>query len=247
MSRRAWNWITILAVLAVALANPAYRHYGLDEPQPIVTLGLDLKGGVEVLLRAVPETGEPPTQEQLGGAMEIVENRVNPQGQKEIFLAQVGSDRILLQVPGEKNPDAIIEIIGETALLEWVNTGEDSFTAGIDFNLEGSSERKPEFAKYETLLTGADLMRANTSLQFNKPTIVFTFKPEAREIFGRYTTDHVGQYLTVLLDGKVLTSPVIQSPIGLRRGSSKEASPWSMSTRLCASSTRARCPCRLQS
>ncbi|HES58163.1 MAG TPA: hypothetical protein ENO21_01895, partial [Firmicutes bacterium] len=163
MSRRGWNWIVILVVLAVALINPLYRHLGLNSP--IVTLGLDLRGGVEVLLRAVPETTGPqqavPTQDQMEGVMTVVRNRVDPQGQKEIILSQVGSDRILLQVPGEKNPDAIIEIIGETALLEFVNTGEESFESGTDFNQEGSTDRKEEFAKYDTILKGADLKNAN--------------------------------------------------------------------------------------
>lgn len=217
MSRRAWNWIVILVVLAIALINPLYRHLKLHSP--IVTLGLDLRGGVEVLLQAVPEpeNGQQvtPTQDQMEGVLTVVRNRVDPQGQKEIILSQVGSDRVLLQVPGEKNPDAIIEIIGETALLEFVNTGDDHFEAGTDFNIEGSSKRKDEFAKYDTILKGADLK--NASVIFNnmsQPIIRFEWKTsKASDTFGRFTADHVGKYLTILLDGKVLTSPVIKGPI----------------------------------
>ena len=130
MSRRGWNWIIIAVVLVIALINPLYRLYGVEPAQPVVTLGLDLRGGVEVLLQAVPDEGKTLTQDQMEGVALVVRNRVDPQGQKEISLSQVGSDRLLLQVPGEKNPDAIIEIIGETAKLEFVNTGTDSFQAG---------------------------------------------------------------------------------------------------------------------
>ncbi|MBN2083010.1 protein translocase subunit SecD [bacterium] len=211
MSRRAWNWIIIAIVIVVALINPLYRSLNLHAP--IVTLGLDLRGGVEVLLRAEPENGQQPTDDQMRGVQYVVRNRVDPQGTKEISLTQVGVDRILLQVPGERNPDAILEIIGETALLEFVNTGDDSFEAGDNFNIEGTKERKEEYAKYVTILTGADLKSAYTLFPNNRPTIGFEFKPEAANAFGSFTNNHVHKYLTILLDGVVLTSPVINGPI----------------------------------
>lgn len=211
MDRRAWNWIIIAIVVVVALINPLYRHYSLQAP--IVTLGLDLRGGVEVLLRAEPDDGVAPAEEQMRGVQYVVRNRVDPQGTKEVSLTQVGMDRILLQVPGEKNPDAILEVIGETALLEFLNTAEQSFDQGFDFNIEGGTERKEEFAKYETILTGADLERAYIVFQNNRPIIGFSFKGAAGDTFGTFTNNHVGQFLTILLDGKVLTSPVIKSAI----------------------------------
>lgn len=217
MNRRAWNWIIIAIVLVVALINPLYRQLALDVP--IVTLGLDLRGGVEVLLQAAPEPDEngqrhTPTAEEMEGVQYVVGNRVDPQGTKEVSLTQVGLDRILLQVPGEKNPDSIIEIIGETALLEFVNTGEDSFEAGEDFNVEGTNQRKEEFAKYVSILTGADLDRAFEQFsETSQPQVGFKFKQEAADTFGKFTNNHVKQYLTILLDGKVLTSPVINGPI----------------------------------
>jgi len=212
MSRQAWNFVLVAVVTLIALANPVYRYFSLH--QPIVTLGLDLKGGVEVLLQAVPETGGKPTADQMNGVQEVVRNRVDPQGTKELTLTQVGLDRLLLQVPGEKNPDAIIEVIGDTALLEWINTGTDSFTAGTDFNVEGTNKRKPEYEKYEVLLTGAHLKKAGVQFdQTNRPMITFELDKEGGDIFGNFTNNHVGQYLTVLLDGKVVTSPVIKSAI----------------------------------
>jgi SecD/SecF fusion protein len=211
MSRRHWNWVIIAGAIVVALINPIYRH---SQKLPIVTLGLDLKGGVEVLLQAIPEQGGKPSSEQLSGAMLVVQNRVDPQGTKEISLSQVGMDRILLQVPGEKDPDSVIAVIGETALLEFINTGPDTFEAGTDFNVEGTSKRKDEYAKYETILTGKDLAKAYIqSGQGNRVVIGFEFRPDAGTVFGEFTNNHVGQYLTILLDGKVLTSPVIKSPI----------------------------------
>lgn len=211
MNRRTVNWLIILTAIVIAVANPLYRYLN---KQPILTLGLDLKGGVEVLLEAVPEDGSTPSPDQVSGAMMVVRNRVDPQGTKEISLSQVGLDRILLQVPGEKNPDSVISVIGDTALLEFLNTGEQSLEQGLDINQEGSTERKEEYAKYETIVTGADLVKADVSFNNqNRPIIRFKFKSSAADKFGQFTNDHVNQYLTVVLDGKVLTSPVINSPI----------------------------------
>ncbi len=222
MSRRGWNWIIILTVVVIALINPLYRQYGMKPAQPIVTLGLDLRGGVEVLLQAVPEEGATLEQEQMDGVSLVVRNRVDPQGQKEISLSQVGTNRLLLQVPGEKNPDSIIEIIGETAMLEFVNTATESFEEGLDFNDE-LGNRLEAYAMYETILTGADLAKAFPTFdQGNQPVIGFDFKSAAADTFGEFTNNHVGQYLTVLLDGKVLTSPRIDDAIwggsGIIRG-----------------------------
>ncbi|MEZ5338929.1 MAG: protein translocase subunit SecD [bacterium] len=216
MSRQVTNWLIILAVLAVGVINPIYR---LQKGEPIVTEGLDLRGGVEVLLRAVPEDGSEPLPEDITRVKEVVRNRVDPQGQKEIYLTSVGGDRLLLQVPGEDDPDSVISVIGETAYLEFVNTGNQSMPRGTKFNKDGSKERLDEFAKYEQIMDGADLAKAYVGFdQMNKPSINFELNPDAAEVFGKFTTNHVGQYLTVLLDGSVITSPSINSPIWGGRG-----------------------------
>ncbi|MDQ3023034.1 MAG: protein translocase subunit SecD [bacterium] len=200
-------------------------------------MGLDLKGGIEVLLKADPEpksagsgglgddAGSPGevTPEQMKGAIEVVRNRVDPQGTKEMFISTVGTDRILLQVPGEKNPENVRKTIGKTALLEFLDTGDESFPEDTDFNVEGTTRRKDEYSKYETILTGKDLSRADAQFDNGRPVIGFEFKPDAGQIFGEFTNNHVGKTLTVLLDGVVLTSPNIEEPIwggsGIIRGS----------------------------
>jgi preprotein translocase subunit SecD len=215
--------VVILVVVLIAIINPLYRN---SQGLPIVTLGLDLRGGVEVLLKATPEVaaGEQrrmPTLDEMKGVTGVVRNRVDPGGTKEVYVSQVGNDRVLLQVPGEKNPDKVISVIGETALLEFINTGREAQSDGIDFFEEGTHQRRAEYAKYETLLTGADLEKAYATFnQQSKPAIGFRFKSKGvngekspADKFGEYTRDHVGQYLTVTLDGKVLTSPVIKGPI----------------------------------
>lgn len=212
MSRRAWNWMLIAAVIAVALINPMYRHYKLSEP--IVTLGLDLRGGVEVLLRAVPEDGGMPSNEEMQGVLAVVRNRVDPQGQKEISLSVVGLDRLLLQVPGEKNPDAILDIIGDTALMEWLDTGDDHFEEGESFNIEGTTQRLEEFAKYNTVLSGSELKRASVTFDnMNRPVIAFELKASSAEEFGQHTANHIDQHMPILLDGKVISCPSITSAI----------------------------------
>ncbi|MCB1220297.1 MAG: protein translocase subunit SecD [Planctomycetales bacterium] len=211
MSRQVTNWLIIVAVLAVAVINPIYR---LQKGEPIVTEGLDLRGGVEVLLRAVPEDGSEPDPKDMDSVKAVVRNRVDPQGQKEIYLTSVGTDRLLLQVPGESDPDSVISVIGETAYLEFINTGNQSMPRGTEFNIDGSKNRKDEYAKYEQIFDGSDLQSASVGFdQMNKPCINFELKQDAAEAFGSFTNNHIGQYLTVLLDGTVITSPSINSAI----------------------------------
>ena len=213
MSRRAWNYVIIVAAVLIAVANPlvppfrlkaaaADRHAG---PGPQGRRGSAAAGGARRRQRADGRTDQR-GQGSRGATASIRRAR------RSSSITQVGLDRILLQVPGEKNPDSVIEVIGETALLEWINTAGSSFPAGTDFNVPGTTKRAEQYAKYETILTGKDLKHAEVQVgqQRRGPIIAFEFKPDAGDIFGQFTNDHVGQYLTVLLDGKVVTSPVIK-------------------------------------
>ncbi len=212
MSYRSIYWLILLLVLAVALAMPLYRHF--FSPAALAKLSVNLKGGVELELQAAPSDKHTPTPEEMQRAMEVVLKRIDAEGYKAIPMSISGTDRIQVRVPGATDPAALSAVVSQLALLEFVNTMDLGCEPGLEFNQPGTTERKTEYVKYPTILTGADLLKADVSFnQSNQPIITFRFNASSADKFGEFTNTHVGQYLTILLDGKVLTSPVINAAI----------------------------------
>ncbi|MCD6118275.1 protein translocase subunit SecD [bacterium] len=201
---RITGWMIIIEVLLIALWQPGYRAFDIDSP--IIKLGLDLQGGANVLLQAHAE-GRSPTDDEMNGVIEVIRNRVDPQGLKEIALQRVGEDRVSLQVPGEDDPDTLAKLIGETALLEFIDTGRDSFERGTDLSKEIES------GEYTVILKGDDLKSAEFAIAQGNPIVRFEFKPSAGKVFGTFTSENIGRFLTVTLDKTVVTSPTIKGAI----------------------------------
>lgn len=130
----------ILIVILVAVAiwidlpgNPGLHLnlFGLQISKPIeAKLGLDLQGGLQVLLEADLPIEQEITAEAMGAARNIVENRVNGLGVTEPVVQQQGNRRIIVELPGVTNPDDAIRTLRETGLLEFVEAGRQHLEAG---------------------------------------------------------------------------------------------------------------------
>ncbi len=165
--------------------------------QPLVNntnLGLDLQGGAEVVLQAVPEDGETVTAEDMQQLVTVMNNRVNELGVSEPIIQVEGNDRLIVELAGVYDPEQAIEIIGKTAQLEF---------------------RDPDG---NVLLTGADLEDAsaiidNTTTADKMNQVSLTFNEEGAQKFYDATSRFVGQIIYIYLDDEVISSPVVQSPI----------------------------------
>lgn len=187
-------------------------------------LGLDLRGGLQVLLEAdLPETTRI-TAEEMETARGIVENRTNALGVSENLIQVAGDRRIVGEFPGAADSDAILDIIQQTGLLEFVDTGDFSPERGTtlqtDFGLDPSTDASSPADNgaqtvYHTIMTGGDLKSVGISpAQLGSYyTIDFTLSPAGAKIFGDHTTANVGKFLTITLDKKVISSPRINSGI----------------------------------
>ena len=103
----------------------------LEINKPIeIRQGLDLQGGLQVLLEADLPPGEEITAEAMGAARTIVENRVNGLGVTEPVVQQQGDRRIIVELPGISNPDEAIATLRETGLLEFVEAGRTPLEEG---------------------------------------------------------------------------------------------------------------------
>lgn len=188
-------------------------------------LGLDLRGGLQVLLEAdLPETTRI-SADEMETARSIVENRTNALGVSENMIQVAGERRIVGEFPGASNADAILGIIQQTGLLEFVDTGdfrpEEGSILQTDYGLDPTSVAAPptdgtgEQTVYHTIMTGKDLRSVAISPDTlgTSYAIDFTLTPEGAQIFGAHTAANVGKILTITLDKRVISAPSINNAI----------------------------------
>lgn len=199
-------------------------------------LGLDLIGGLRVLLQADIPTTEF-TTEDLAETANNVGRRVNALGLTEATVQLQGSNRILVELPGVTDREQAIDTIQQTALLEFVDFGglraqalnyegqriltNEQVNLGLLTDEEISSRlRHPTTNEpFETVITGAALAAA--SAEFGAQSAVdsgswfinFSLQDEFATTFASFTRSRVGEPMAIVLDGEVLSAPTIQSEL----------------------------------
>ena len=156
MNRR--TSILVVAVLAAALVGVALLAIPGSPIKQSPTLGLDLQGGLEVTLQAVPPPDRELTAEDLERSVDIMRNRVDKLGVTEPEIRTQGDDQITIQLPGVKDPAAAAEIIGTTAQLELYDL-ETSLT-GPSISIQGEPVENPSAVRPAVAGAGAGA-RAN--------------------------------------------------------------------------------------
>tara|TARA_B100001093_G_scaffold516303_1_gene594769 strand:+ start:13 stop:1554 length:1542 start_codon:yes stop_codon:yes gene_type:complete len=145
-------------------------------------------------------------------SIEIVRRRIDDVGTKEPTILQRGEKRILVELPGLKDPERIKNLLGKTAQLNFrLVSDNDEF--GID-KLVSENGEELNVSK-RIVMSGDNLIDAqpNFSTQSNEPTVSFTLDRLGAQKFGRTTTDNVGKRLAIVLDGKIISAPSINEPI----------------------------------
>lgn len=175
--------VAVIAILAI------FGYY-ISPLAMSIKQGLDLQGGTHVVLEAVDTPEAKVDDDAVKRVVKIIEQRVNEIGLTEPVIQRQGERRIIVELPGIKDPEKAIEMLGKTALLEFQ---DESGT---------------------TVMTGKDLKDAKAEINQNKSTVVaLEFSPDGTKLFGDLTTKNVGKKISILLDKKVLTSPVVNEPI----------------------------------
>ncbi len=158
---------------------------------PNINLGLDLKGGVHVVMEASTRDGSAVTNSMMEELQSIMRNRVDEFGIAEPTLQLEGDNRLIVEIAGIEDPEQAIEMLGKTAVLE--------------FRDEAGT----------VLLSGDDLAKAEASSNPDDGTaqINLEFSREGSAKFAEATTRLVGQPLYIYLDDECLTYPTVSGPI----------------------------------
>ncbi len=141
--RQRRNHLTLLGFIVAAIVGVALIAVPGSPAHRKPRLGLDLQGGLEVVLRAVPPKGQKITQQGLDNAVSIMRDRVDKLGVSEPEIRKQGSDQIVIELPGVKDARQAAELIGETAQLEFYDlqadlTGPSVSTQGFVRNPVGN-------------------------------------------------------------------------------------------------------------
>lgn len=151
----------------------------------------------------------------LAQSLEIVRKRIDQIGVAEPSIQRVGSDRIMVQLPGLEDPSQLRKLLGSTAKMTFHLLSETGRAgAGVKMlpDLDGSRDY-PVLSRIA--LSGDRLADAQPGQdpRTGKPTINFKFDGLGARQFAKITTDNVGKPFAIVLDGKVLSAPVINEPI----------------------------------
>ena len=150
----------------------------------------------------------------LAQSLEIVRKRIDEVGTKDPTIMKSGNDRILIELPGLKDPNRIKKLLGKTANLNFRMVSENEDTFGSDLLNFENSENQLNISK-RVILNGDNLVNAKPTLdnRNNEAVVNFTFDRVGTKKFARATTDNVGKRIAIILDNKIISAPVINEPI----------------------------------
>ncbi|HEY7738601.1 MAG TPA: protein translocase subunit SecD [Candidatus Limnocylindria bacterium] len=216
--RRIAPWVILgitLLALYITIPRKSTGATFLPLPDSVRTvLGLDLQGGISVILEVQAVNGEEPTPERVELARTIIERRVaglgvtEPQVRTEVGAS--GQARIVVEVPGLSDRNQVLQLVGSTGQLLFLDPAGQQLQEGqnvVDLITAGT---------INVLFDGGEIQQGSVvpdTDQSGTLGVSFTLTPEAQETWCDYTTGHVGQPGPIALDGQVITVPTIQSAI----------------------------------
>ncbi len=243
MNKNVVRIFIILVLLALVIwinlpSNPGIKIGDFSRSLDTV-LGLDLQGGMQVLLEADLPADVDVNTEDLQNAQTILENRSNGLGVSEVVFQVAGNRRIVGEFPGLTNTEEVIAVLKETGQLEFVDMGTTILAPGTVIQTdiskapasnvtETTPTAEPTAASdsaateqedltnkvWHTVMTGDQLKTINvTQNQIGKYVVQFELKDQGAKVFKEYTTANVGKILAIVLDKKIISTPTIENPI----------------------------------
>jgi preprotein translocase subunit SecD len=257
LRNRTWLTLAFIVVLAIVSGWISFPGSALDirgfrASHPIHE-GLDLQGGLQVVLQARPVAGQAIDKNTLEGTRRTLDRRVNGLGVSEPLIQTRGNDQIIVELPGVDNPQEAIGILQQTALLEIIDPMGQYLPPGtvVDTTLgpagdaldSGAAEPAatpvgatpiaatpaattvaatpvpgaptPTGPVYQTVISGSELKNAyvTTGNKGLGRVVAFELQGDAASRFFQYTSSHLGQPMSIVIDKRVISSPTINGAI----------------------------------
>jgi len=220
--RRAAPWfVVVFGVLALVLDLFAVRvpiigaqPGTVDSRKLEWKLGLDLQGGFRVEYQAQPVGDRVPDGDAMNTIRDIIERRVNATGVSEPLVYTVGSDRVVVELPGVQDAEAIEKLVGTTGRLDFVPLPAGTYGTypnGPTGVVDGQPLPVPE----QVLFSGDMIETANPAVDgtSGERAVSFTLRDPGKSLFGDFSTKNVNNFFAILLDDKVVSAPYIKEPI----------------------------------
>lgn len=211
MERKQQAILALVGVTALLLA----AVWLIVPPDKKIPQGLDIRGGLSVILTARPETGTALVVAQMDQAEFVIRNRVDRLGIADASVQKQGANALLVQIPGVKDPQQALDTIGKTGQLEFreVFEGADATRQpGVRLLPDRDGNKLPVGP---ALIKGDTLQDARIGIdpQTNSPEVNMTFNDAGAKTFGELTRRLVNKQFAIVLDGVIQSAPVVQEPI----------------------------------
>jgi SecD/SecF fusion protein len=210
-----------------AKLQPAFTLLNNNLGEALITGGrnitVQMKAGDTIEVAFVPQAAQAAARDAVTRSIEIIRKRIDALGTKDPLITQQGAARIVVEAPGESDPDKLKAVIGKTAKLTFqmvdTNVEPEDIAAGRippdDEVLQSDSGTAPPLiVKRRSVVTGEMLTAASAGHdQDNEPDINFAFNGQGARRFAEATAQNIGKPFAIVLDGKWISAPNIESAI----------------------------------
>ncbi|MEO1017474.1 MAG: protein translocase subunit SecD [Pseudomonadota bacterium] len=222
--------------LSLNLTDPTQLDAALDEitelnPRMTTTIGtigdrefdVDSNNNGRISIGLSEEGRDALVLSTLAQSLEVVRRRIDEIGTREPTIQRQGVDRILVQVPGEQNPENVKNLLGQTAKLSFHMVDleasiQDALNGRVPAGsmlVESQDDQGPAHyvVRKRVDVSGENLVDAQPQFQDNQPVVSFRFDSVGARRFGQITQENVGDLFAIVLDEKVISAPRIREPI----------------------------------
>lgn len=209
------RYASTLVVLLVILVACVIGFWPLNEK---ITQGLDIQGGVSVTMTASKPDGSAVTQDDLASAVAVVSSRVNALGASEATVQSQGTDQVLIQIPGATDAQQVIDTVGTTGRLEFVDLNDISDQDALMRIENGTAGVELEPGTYTAFMTGDQIQSVSIGQQSQGSpyyAVNIRLDAEGTQAFAEVTEVLAPTHgrIAILLDGVVQSAPAVQSAI----------------------------------